>query len=146
MASYITPPVALAAFAGAGIAGSDPMRTGFKSMQLGVVKYFVPFFFVLNPGLIFQGPAWEVAQAITGCLLGVLVISAAMEGWVLGLGKPDFWIRPFLFAAGIMLAAPELTTDIIGFVLLLACVLLLWFKRRRLLCLRGKENTDVLAR
>ncbi|KIX11995.1 TRAP transporter permease [Dethiosulfatarculus sandiegensis] len=146
MASYITPPVALAAFAGAGIAGSDPMRTGFKSMQLGVVKYFVPFFFVLNPGLIFQGPAWEVAQAIIGCLLGVLVISAAMEGWVLGLGKPDLWIRPFLFAAGILLAAPELTTDIIGFVLLLACVLLIWLKRRRLLWLRGKENTDVLAR
>lgn len=131
MASYITPPVALAAFAGAGIAGSDPMKTAFKSMQLGVVKYFVPFFFVLNPGLIFQGPPWEVAQAISGCLLGVLVISAAMEGWVLGLGRTPFWLRPVLLLAGLMLAAPELMTDIIGLVLLLACLLIMWPYVRR---------------
>lgn len=145
MASYITPPVALAAFAGAGIAGSDPMKTGFKSMQLGVVKYFVPFFFVLNPGLIFQGPPWEVAQAISGCLLGVLVISAAMEGWVLGLGRPPMWLRPVLFVAGLMLAAPELMTDIIGLALLIICLLLMRYYGRRPGQLQGKDQGDVLA-
>ncbi|WP_338606416.1 TRAP transporter permease [Desulfoferula mesophila] len=145
MASYITPPVALAAFAGAGIAGSDPMKTGFKSMQLGVVKYFVPFFFVLNPGLIFQGPPWEVAQAISGCFLGVLVISASMEGWVLGLGRPPLWLRPVLFIAGLMLAAPELMTDIVGLVLLVACLLFMWTNRRRPGRLHKKEQSNVLA-
>ena len=145
MASYITPPVALAAFAGAGIAGSDPMRTGFKSMQLGVVNYFVPFFFVLNPGLIFQGPPLEVAQAIGGCLLGMLVISASMEGWVLGFGKPPNWLRPLLFISGLLLAAPEMITDIVGLFLLVLCFVAMWLLGRRAASPLGKENSDAVA-
>ncbi|MBU1156372.1 MAG: TRAP transporter fused permease subunit, partial [Proteobacteria bacterium] len=145
MASYITPPVALAAFAGAGIAGSDPMKTGFKSMQLGVVNYFVPFFFVLNPGLIFQGPPWEVALAISGCLLGMLVISASMEGWVLGIGKPPMWLRPFLFISGLLLAAPEMLTDILGLVLLVLCLIGVRMYGSRSPSTQGKEPNDAVA-
>jgi len=145
MASYITPPVALAAFAGAGIAGSDPMKTGFKSMQLGVVNYFVPFFFVLNPGLIFQGPPWEVAQAISGCLLGMLVISASMEGWVLGIGKPPMWLRPFLFISGLLLAAPEMLTDILGLVLLVLSLIGVRVYGSRNPSTHGKETNDAVA-
>ena len=130
MASYITPPVALAAFAGAGIAGADPMRTGFKSMQLGVVKYFVPFFFVMNPGLIFHGPPFQVVQALISCLVGVVVISVAMEGWVPGLGRPAWWLRGGFLLGGIMVAAPEATTDLIGVAILVICVLAGWWAKK----------------
>lgn len=131
MASYITPPVALAAFAASGIAGSDPMRTGFKSMQLGVVKYFVPFFFVMNPSLIFHGPPAMVVQALGSCFLGVLVISAAMEGWVIGLGRPQWWLRAALVADGVMLAVPETLTDLVGLAILAICLGLGFFIKNK---------------
>ena len=131
MASYITPPVALAAFAASGIAGSDPMRTGFKSMQLGVVKYFVPFFFVINPSLIFHGSPAMVIQSLASCFLGVIVISAAMEGWVIGLGRPPWWLRAVLMVDGVMLAVPESGTDLVGLAVLVICLGLGFFRKNR---------------
>ncbi len=56
MLSAITPPVAIASFAAAGIAGAPPMKTGWESMRVGSIIYFMPFFFVLNPALVLQGP------------------------------------------------------------------------------------------
>ena len=55
MLSAITPPVAIASFAAAGIAGAPPMKTGWESMRVGCIIYFIPFFFVLNPALVLQG-------------------------------------------------------------------------------------------
>ncbi|MEE4347784.1 MAG: TRAP transporter fused permease subunit, partial [Paracoccaceae bacterium] len=60
MVSFITPPVALGAFAASTMAGSNPIATGFEAMRLGGVIYIMPFFFVLNPALVGQAPAWEV--------------------------------------------------------------------------------------
>src|SRR3546814_8093149 len=62
MLSFITPPVALGAFAAATLAGARPMETGLQAMRLGSVIYFIPFMFVPNPALIMQGPLWEIAQ------------------------------------------------------------------------------------
>ena len=131
MASYITPPVALAAFTASGIAGSKPMLTGFKSMQLGVVTYFVPFFFVMNPGLIFHGPPAAVIQTVVSCFVGVMVISAAMEGWVVGLGRPPLWLRAILLGAGVMLAMPEGGTDLVGLLVLGICLGTCFFLKKR---------------
>ena len=60
MVSFITPPVALGAFAAASLAGASPIRTGLEAMRLGSVIYFLPFFFVLNPALVFHAPLLEV--------------------------------------------------------------------------------------
>ena len=59
MLSSITPPVAIASFAAAGIAGAPPMQTGWESMRVGSIIYFLPFFFVLNPAFVLQGPPWK---------------------------------------------------------------------------------------
>ena len=68
MLSFITPPVALGAFAAASIAGSSALATGFKAMRLGSVIYFIPFFFVLEPALILSGTWWEtIFAAASGC-------------------------------------------------------------------------------
>ncbi|WP_206422552.1 TRAP transporter permease [Nocardioides pantholopis] len=81
-ASYITPPVALAAFAAAGIARTAPMATGFMAMRLGMVKYVVPFAFALNPALVAQGSAREVLTALGLAIVGIAVLAAAFEGWM----------------------------------------------------------------
>ena len=111
MVSYITPPVALGAFAAASMAGASPMRTGIEAMRLGGVIYIVPFFFVLNPALIGQGSAGEVAFVLACALVGVWFISAALQGYVafvgsLASGGLSLALRVVLFLAGLMIAAP----------------------------------------
>lgn len=111
MVSYITPPVALGAFAASTIAGAKPMRTGFEAMKLGAVIYIAPFFFVLNPALVGEAPAWEVFLTLTTALIGILFIAAALQGHVsllgdLGADAKGMGARVLLFAGGLLMAAP----------------------------------------
>ena len=111
MVSYITPPVALGAFAAATMAGAGPMRTGLEAMRLGGVIYVAPFFFVLNPALVGEAPAWEVALTLSTALLGIWLISCAMQGYLSLIGGfPDgpagVILRVLLGVGGLMLAAP----------------------------------------
>ena len=111
MVSYITPPVALGAFAAATMAGANAMQTGLEAMRLGGVIYVAPFFFVLNPALIGQAPAGEVLLVLACAIIGVWFISAAMQGYVsfvgsLGTGPVSVCVRLTLLAGGVMIAAP----------------------------------------
>ncbi|MGI9249950.1 MAG: TRAP transporter permease [Pseudohongiellaceae bacterium] len=111
MLSFITPPVALAAFAAASVAEVTPMRVGVEAMRLGAIIYFVPFFFVLNPALLLQGSALENLQAISTALIGVALVSAALQGYLIGLGKLGeggigLLIRLLIVSAGLALALP----------------------------------------
>jgi TRAP-type uncharacterized transport system fused permease subunit len=87
MLSFITPPVALAAFAGASVAKADPMATGFEAMRLGTIIYFIPFFFVYNPALLLQGPWQEVLIVCVSATLGVVLLSAALQNYLIGFGR-----------------------------------------------------------
>ncbi|QCO57681.1 TRAP transporter large permease subunit (plasmid) [Pseudorhodobacter turbinis] len=112
MISYITPPIAFAAFAAAPISGSSSMRTGFEAMRLGTIIYFIPFFFVLNPALIGQGTTAEIASVLGSAIVGVLLLSAALQGYLLGIGRLGHarfvqWpIRVALFTGGLLLLVP----------------------------------------
>lgn len=111
MVSFITPPVALASFAAAPLARCSPFAIGFEAMRMGAVMYFVPFFFVLNPALILRGPPWEIAIVTITALIGILFIAAALQGYLLGIGRiegsPLGWLgRGLLFAAGLFFAVP----------------------------------------
>jgi TRAP transporter 4TM/12TM fusion protein len=86
MLSYITPPVALGSFAAASLAQANPMRTGFESMKLGTIIYFVPFFFVLDPGLIMQGEPMHILTVFGCAVLGVIVLSTSLQGYLYGVG------------------------------------------------------------
>ena len=86
MLSYITPPVALGSFAAASLAQANPMRTGFESMKLGTIIYFVPFFFVLDPGLIMQGEPLHILTVFGCAILGVIVLSTSLQGYLYGFG------------------------------------------------------------
>jgi TRAP transporter 4TM/12TM fusion protein len=111
MVSFITPPVALGAFAAASMAGANAFKTGFEAMKLGGVIYVVPFFFVLNPALIGQGAPTEVAFVLLCALVGVWFISSALQGYVSFVGPLhssmiSLLMRFVLFFAGLMVAAP----------------------------------------
>ncbi|EFK07840.1 TRAP transporter, 4TM/12TM fusion protein [delta proteobacterium NaphS2] len=119
MASYITPPVALSAFAGAGLAGADPMKTAFKAMQFGFVKYFIPFFFVLNPAILFHGSTGNILISFILVCCSVVCISYALEGYVPKYGTAPGWMRAALFAGGLCLGLPWFTVRAAGGILVL---------------------------
>jgi len=112
--SFITPPVALAAYAAASLAGSDPMKTGYTAMRLGMVTYFIPFLFVYNPVLLAQGSIGEIVYAFLTAAAGVFCISMALEGMIIYVGKLILPIRILLLIGGPMLAIPGWKTDLIG--------------------------------
>lgn len=86
MLSFITPPVALGAFAAASVAGSRPMRTAVESMKIGSIIYFIPFFFVLDPSLIFIGEPMQIVISIALAVFGVAVFAGTMQGYIWGVG------------------------------------------------------------
>jgi TRAP transporter 4TM/12TM fusion protein len=117
MISFITPPVAIGAFAAATVAKADPMRTGFEAMRLGSIIYFVPFFFVLNPALIGRGEWSEIAIVLATTVAGITLISGGLQGYLYGIGKLDgvFGLigRILIVIGGIVLALPG--NEVIGF-------------------------------
>lgn len=112
MLSFITPPVALAAFAAASVAQVSAMRAGLEAMRLGTIIYFIPFFFVLNPALLLQGDAGEIIQMLGTALIGVAIIAAGLQGYLIGFGRlgegyAGLIPRTCLTLAGLALAAPS---------------------------------------
>ncbi|MDA0998137.1 MAG: TRAP transporter fused permease subunit, partial [Proteobacteria bacterium] len=112
MLSFITPPVALGAYAAAALAQATPMRTGLEAMRLGSIIYFIPFFFVLNPALIFEGTPSAVLIAIVSAFGGVGIVAGALQGYLIGLGDlrqggfAEWPVRALLVASGMSLATP----------------------------------------
>jgi TRAP transporter 4TM/12TM fusion protein len=114
MLSAITPPVAIASFAAAGIAGAPPMRTGWESMMVGSIIYFLPFFFVLNPALVLQGPAPFLPALGLAALIaaGTVCICGGIQGYQMGVGDlrkagaMEWPLRLLLVLGGIVLATP----------------------------------------
>ena len=111
MLSFITPPVALAAFAAASVANVAPMRAGFEAMRLGAIIYFVPFFFVFNPALLLQGSIIENIQAFTTAIFGVAIVSGALQGYMIGVGDlgsgiKGLVVKTLVGISGLILALP----------------------------------------
>ncbi|MCC7274541.1 MAG: TRAP transporter fused permease subunit [Alphaproteobacteria bacterium] len=127
--SAITPPVALASFTAAAIAGADPMRTSWVSMRLGFAAYVVPFFMVYNPALIMKGTWPMIALSAATASLGVAAVAAALEGaW---LAPMRAWERVLLGLAGLALIDMRWETFAVG-TLCAALVLASQIRSRRL--------------
>ena len=127
MLSMITPPVAGAAFIAAAIADASPMKTSWIAMRLGFVTYFIPIFFLFHPALILQGSLWETALVFPACLLGILFMAAALEGYLIWYGLLNGASRMLIFTAGALIAFPEWKSSVIGMV-----TVALWFLLNKL--------------
>ena len=126
--SAITPPVALASYAAAGISGANPMETSVSSFKIGIAAFIVPFMFFYNGNLLMQGanlievngemvfePArwYNVVRAGITAVVGVFLLSSSVQGWFMG-GRSAWFIRGMLILAALFLIAGGLMTDLIG--------------------------------
>jgi len=147
MLSSITPPVAIASFAAAGIAGSPAMKTGWESMWVGSIIYFIPFFFVLNPALVLQGDAPYLAalglMAMAG--IGTLFICGGIQGYqafvgdLRRAGSLEWPLRVLLVIGGFVIATPgggimpisQLQIMMLGLAILIPTILIATLLMRR---------------
>ncbi len=120
----ITPPVALAAYAAASMAGADPFKTGNTAFRLGLAKALVPFVFVYGPSLLIvtKGFTWTdfVVTAAT-CALGVFILAAALTGYALV--RMPLWQRLSLGLSGLLLMAPNIPASLLGIAVALPALL-----------------------
>ncbi|MBB4122459.1 TRAP transporter permease [Martelella radicis] len=96
MLSFITPPVALGAFAAASVANTPPMRTGLEAMKIGSIVYFIPFFFVFDPALIGDADWQHILLSSGLALFGVWMFASGVQGYIMGIG-PVFSDRPYVW-------------------------------------------------
>jgi len=115
----ITPPVALAAYAGAGIAGANAMKTGLTAVKLALAAFLIPYIFAVSPGLLMVDVTWvEALHKIATALIGIVSLAAAVQGYFIAPARA--WERALLFVAALGLIVPGLVTDIFGLVALTA--------------------------
>lgn len=131
----ITPPVCLAAFAGAGISGGDPMKTGFLSLKLALAGFIVPFMFIYNPTMLMIDPTGlavtakdfplppilDIITVVVTSVTGVIALSSALEGYFRGDMNP--LTRAILAVGALLLIYPEITTGIAGGVIVVGIAL-----------------------
>ena len=123
----ITPPVALAAYAAAGMAGSDPFKTGNTAFRLGLAKALVPFVFVFSPSLLLvaKGFTWEsFIITFTGCIMGITLMAAALSKFMLVEMKR--WEQLSCLFAALLMIAPSLTATLVGVALVIPMAVNQW--------------------
>ena len=111
--SAITPPVALASYAAAGISGANPMETSVASFKIGIAAFIVPFMFFYNSAILMDGSWIEVGRAGITAVIGVYLLSSGVQGWFMG-GRTAWFIRLALVFAALCMIAGGFVTDLIG--------------------------------
>ncbi len=133
----LTPPVALAAYAGAAIAQANPMKTAFTATKLAIGAFIVPYVFALNPAMLFiDTNAWEVVLIIITSFAGIFGVSAALEGYFLG--HMSWYERVLSVVGGLLLIYPGIVTDAIGLALVALVIVIQFIKKK-------KDKTPSLA-
>ncbi|WP_288550529.1 TRAP transporter permease [uncultured Brachyspira sp.] len=126
----VTPPVALAAMAGAAIAKSDPLKTGFEATKLSIGAFIIPYMFIFNPQILMINTTFvEVIPILITSLIGMFGVSAGLDGYVFR--KCNFIERILFIVAGLLSIYPEFYTDIIGIGLIAALIILQIITRKK---------------
>ncbi len=131
----ITPPVALAAYAGAAIAKCNPLKTGVNATRLAITAFIVPYIFAYSPEMLFIGDVkwYDVALICVTAIIGILGVSAGMEGYMYV--KCPWWQRILLLGGGLLCIIPGVVTDIAGF----ACIAVVFVLQK----LAGKKHPEL---
>lgn len=119
----ITPPVALAAYAGSAIAKSNPLKTGITATRLAIAAFIIPYMFAYNPKMLFiDAGILDIVSIIITSFIGIYAVAAGMEGHMFV--KLPWWQRLIVLAGGLMLIIPETTTDIVGIALVVLVIVI----------------------
>jgi len=127
--SAITPPVALAAYTGAGLAGSNPVKTGFYAFKLGLAAFILPYMFVFGTALILEGPVFDVIESIITATIGIFFFAVALQGWMLV--SLNLFERILSLICALCLIFPGWRTDLAGLALGLIIFLVQFTKSRK---------------
>ena len=111
--SSTTPPVALAAYAGAGLAGCDPNKTGYKAFRLAFCSFLMPYLFVYNPVLLMEGGVLDILWSLVTALIGAYLLASGFEGFFFRWSLKWFE-RPLMILGAVMLIVPGMVTDLVG--------------------------------
>jgi len=125
--SAITPPVAMAVYAAAGISGSNLWRTGLAAIKIGATGFVVPFMFVYGPSLLLIGSFAHIVLTIISASIGVVALSAGLMGWLIK--EANYLERGMLMAGALLLIKPGLYTDAIGLILLIIVIVIQKLKK-----------------
>ncbi|MBO5166689.1 MAG: TRAP transporter permease [Lachnospiraceae bacterium] len=126
----LTPPVALAAYAGAAIAQANPMKTAITATKLAIGAFIVPYVFALNPAMLFiDTTIFEIVQICITSLVGIFAVSAALEGYFLC--RMTWYQRLLSLIGGLMLIYPGLITDAVGLGLVIAMAIMQMVAKRK---------------
>lgn len=126
----VTPPVALAAFAGAGIAKANPMKTGFAASKLAIAAFLVPYIYVFNPQmLLFNVDAVGLIWMLITSLIGIIAVASGVGGWLIT--NMAWYERIAAVAGGVLMIDPGLYTDIVGIGLVVLIFILQFFKAKK---------------
>jgi len=140
MFANITPPVALASFAAAGISGGSPMKTGLQSLKLSLAGFIVPYMFVYNEALLLRGTDFMTgALVMLTSIVGVIMLGAAVEGYLLS--RMNVVLRVLSLAGAILLMTPNGSQDMIGAGVVAAVVVTQLFQARRARALAACKDT-----
>ncbi len=135
IAADLTPPVALAAYAGSGIAGSDPMKTGFTAFKLALAGFLVPFVYAYNPILLFIDARFvPMLQAVVTALIGVFLLAMATIGYYKA--KLSLLLRAVALGGAMMLLVPGTRSDIAGIAILAAIYLIQRYKSKTVIAVK----------
>ena len=124
----ITPPVALAAYAGAGIARSDPWKTGLSAFQLGIAGFIIPFMFVYAPELLMIGSTLKIIMTFITACFGIICLAAGVQKCLLV--RTTWYETIILLIVALLMIKPGITTDVTGFGLFALVFALQWFRRK----------------
>ncbi len=126
--SFLTPPVCISAYVAAGIANSNPMKTGFQAVPLAVVAFIVPFAFIYSPALLLVGTTQNIVLTVLSALLGVVILSIAFEGYFLA--RISLVTRVVLAGCGVLLLMPNPILRLIGLVAVIIIVVAEYLLKR----------------
>jgi TRAP transporter 4TM/12TM fusion protein len=111
--SAITPPVALASYAAAGISGANPMETSMASFKIGIAAFIVPFMFFYNSAILMEGYWSEIIRSGITAIFGVFLLSSGVQGWFMG-SRPAWFLRVGLMGAALFMIEGGWISDMIG--------------------------------
>ncbi len=138
--SNITPPFALAAYAAAGIARSDPFRTGFLAFRLGIPGFILPFMFVYSPSLIMQASWPEVLFSVATAVIGIIFLSASLTGYFIT--HCNLLERLLLSAGALVLIMPGWMSDLAGLAVALIALRSQWARRKSAPVIPGEKRVQ----
>jgi TRAP transporter 4TM/12TM fusion protein len=127
LVSFITPPVAIAAYAAASISGGDPLKTGINAMRLGITTFIIPFIFVYEPAMILEGTPFQILHVVGTSIVGIVLLSAGLIGYLIT--DTDWWERTLLIVGGFGLILPGWITNMGACALMI--IVLLWQVKKK---------------